>query len=189
MAERQVVLDQEQATHGAYAVRIASEHLAQAEAELEQARRLASGEDASRPGDGAHSIHSPAIRGMEALKQDAMMAHLLAALEKGQDIGHYGRLVFAMVARHFLTEEELLAELTRDPDFTQEQAAVMLRQVAERDYSPPRRERIVEWQAEQEFAILPQPHDPDCGNVYRSLHFPSKTYKHIEQYQEERAAA
>lgn len=29
----------------------------------------------------------------------------------------------------------------------------------------------------------------DCGNVYRTLHFPVKTYKHIEQYQEEREAA
>jgi hypothetical protein len=29
------------------------------------------------------------------------------------DIGHYGRLVFAMLARHFLTEDELLEQLSR----------------------------------------------------------------------------
>ena len=33
-----------------------------------------------------------------------MMAHLLDALESGTDVGHYGRLVFAMVARHCLDD-------------------------------------------------------------------------------------
>jgi hypothetical protein len=65
----------------------------------------------------------------------------------------------------------------------------MMRQVESRDYNPPRRERIVEWQAQQEFPILPEPHDPDCGNVYRSLRFEGSTYKHIEEYQEEKMAA
>ena len=118
-----------------------------------------------------------------------MMAYLLDALGAGKDIGHYGRLVFAMVARHFLTQDEMLAELAKDPDFSPEQAAVMLRQVEDRDYSPPRRERILEWQGQQEFPILPEPHDPDCGNVYRSLRFEGATYKHIEEYQEDRMAA
>lgn len=35
------------------------------------------------------------------LRKSDMMTHLLNALDAGQDIGHYGRLVFAMVARHF----------------------------------------------------------------------------------------
>jgi hypothetical protein len=91
-----------------------------------------------------------------------------------------------MIARHFLSHQEMLAELTKDPDFNEEQARVMLNQVEDRDYSPPRRERIVEWQAQQEFPILPSLDDPDCGSVYRSLHFPEKTYKHITEYQEER---
>lgn len=42
----------------------------------------------------------------EELRKNGMMAHLLDALDTGQDIGHYGRLVFAMVARHFLDEQE-----------------------------------------------------------------------------------
>ena len=40
------------------------------------------------------------------LRKNDMMAHLLDSLEAGKDIGHYGRLVFAMVARHFLSEAE-----------------------------------------------------------------------------------
>ena len=37
-----------------------------------------------------------------------MMAHLLDALDEGADVGHYGRLVFVMIARHFLDEDELV---------------------------------------------------------------------------------
>lgn len=117
------------------------------------------------------------------------MAHLIDSLEAGKDIGHYGRLVFAMVAHHFLSDGEVLALLTRDPDFSSEQAQLMLRQVEGRDYSPPKRERILEWQAEQEFPILPNPDDPDCGNLYRNLKFPDSVYAHIGQYQEQKAEA
>ena len=42
---------------------------------------------------------------LEDLRNNGMMSHLLDSLEKGQDIGHYGRLLFAMVARLFLEEE------------------------------------------------------------------------------------
>ena len=67
--------------------------------------------------------------------------------------------------------------------------AAMLRQVQARDYNPPRRERILQWQAEQEFPILPDPSDPDCGNVYKTLKFPNEVYEHIENYQVEKAEA
>lgn len=126
---------------------------------------------------------------MEELEKDTMMAHLLQSLRDGKDIGHYGRLVFAMVARHFMSDEELLETLTQDKDFSQEKAMAMLRQVEGRDYNPPRRERIMEWQAQQEFPILPNPEDPDCGNVYRNLKFPDGIYKHIEHYQEQKIEA
>lgn len=115
-----------------------------------------------------------------------MMAHLLDSLAAGKDIGHYGRLVFAMVAHHFIAPEEVIAWLTKDPDFSEEDAMVLLRQVESRDYNPPRRERILQWQAEQEFPILPNADDPDCGNVYRNLKFPNKVYEHIQEYQEEK---
>src|ERR1700761_4871276 len=123
------------------------------------------------------------------LRKDSMMAHLLDSLADGKDIGHYGRLVFAMVARHFLPHEEVLAWLTRDSDLKQADAEILLRQVEGRDYNPPRRDRILEWQAEQTFPILPDPEDPDCGNLYRNLKFPDGVYDHISHYQEQKAAA
>jgi hypothetical protein len=128
-------------------------------------------------------------KGEEELRKDSMMSHLLDSLDAGKDIGHYGRLVFAMVARHFMRAEEVVSWLTRDKDFSEAQAKAMLTQVAGHDYNPPRRERILEWQAQQEFPILPQPEDPDCGNLYRNLKFPDSIYSHIEHYQEQKASA
>ncbi len=136
-----------------------------------------------------HAVGEPETHGIEALREDAMMRHLLDSLEQGQDIGHYGRLTFAMIARHFLNDDEVLAEMTKDETCSEEDARQMLVQVEGRDYSPPRRERILEWQAEQEFPIIPDKHDPDCGNVYKSLRFPKQTYSHIGHYQEEKAAS
>ncbi len=118
------------------------------------------------------------------LRNDSMMAHLLDSLDAGKDIGHYGRLTFAMVARHFLPHEEVLAWLTRDPDFSEEQANLMLRQVEGRDYTPPKRDRILDWQRQQDFPIIPNPDDPDSGNLYRNLKFPDEIYQHIGHYQE-----
>ena len=125
--------------------------------------------------------------GTAELRKDSMMAHLLDSLDAGKDIGHYGRLVFAMIARHFLPHEEVMAYLTKDVDFSEEQARLMLHQVEGKDYSPPRRDRIVAWQQEQEFPIL-DVNDPDSGNVYRNLKFPDEVYQHIGHYQEAKAA-
>ena len=52
----------------------------------------------------------------ENLRDSPMMAHLMDALEAGTDVGHYGRLTFAMVARHFLDEDELVRLLANQPD-------------------------------------------------------------------------
>ena len=120
----------------------------------------------------------------EDLRKDAMMAHLLDSLDKGKDIGHYGRLVFAMVARHFLPDDELIATLQKDKDFSEEQARLLVSQVEGKDYNPPRREKILEYQAQQDFPIIPDTDDPDCGNVYRDLKFPDHVYEHISQYYE-----
>ena len=62
-------------------------------------------------------------------------------------------------------------------------------QVEQRDYNPPKRERLLEWQAEQAFPILPYPDDPDCGNLYRNLKFPDAIYDNISHYQEQKANA
>lgn len=117
-----------------------------------------------------------------------MMAHLLDALDAGRSIGHYGRLVFAMVARHFMDEDELVAWLVKDPDADAAHARALVRQVEEHDYSPPTREKILEFQSHQTTPILPSG-DPDVGNVYKTLRFPPHVYDHIEEYYEEKIAA
>ena len=124
---------------------------------------------------------------MDELKKNGMMAHLIASLEEGKDIGHYGRLTFAMVARHFLSEDELLAMLVKDSDFSEAQAKLLIRQVEGKDYNPPKRDRILAWQKEQEFPICPNASDPDACNVYKDLHFPDHVYEHIQGYVEQKA--
>ncbi len=127
--------------------------------------------------------------GFEALRKNGMMAHLLDSLEAGKNIGHYGRLVFAMVARHFVDDEELLSKLRQDPDCDEDQARSLVEQVKGRDYNPPRREKILEFQAQQEFPICPNAEDPDACNVYKDLQFPESVYAHISEYREQKAHA
>ena len=114
------------------------------------------------------------------------MAHLLDALEAGQDIGHYGRLVVAMVGHHFLDDDQLIDILAQDKDFDEEEARALVLQVRERDYNPPRRERILEWQSQQDFPICPTPEDPRACNVYRELNFPDGVYEDIQEFYEAR---
>jgi hypothetical protein len=122
--------------------------------------------------------------GEQELRKDSMMAHLLDSLAAGKDIGHYGRLVFAMVARHFMPHDDVIAWMMKDRDVDEQKARLMLRQVEGKDYNPPRREKILAYQAQQEFPIVPFPDDPDCGNLYRNLKFPDEVYEHIGHYQE-----
>src|SRR5919199_2189445 len=121
------------------------------------------------------------------LRRNRMMAHLMDALDQGKDIGHYGRLVFAMVARHFLSADELVGYLTKDQDCSEDDARALYLQVQGRDYSPPKREKILEWQKQQEFQIIPDAEDPDEGNVYKDLQFPDDVYDHIQDYYEQKA--
>jgi DNA primase large subunit len=123
---------------------------------------------------------------VEELRQSDMMAHLIDALEDGQDIGHYGRLVFAMVAHHFLDEDEVVQYLQKDPDISETEARSLYRQVQSKDYNPPKRDRILEWQQQQDFPICPNPEDPDACNVYKDLNFPEQVYEHIADYYEQK---
>ncbi len=125
----------------------------------------------------------------EDLRDSPMMAHLLDALEAGTDIGHYGRLTFTMNARHFLEEDELIRLLSNQPDHDETQARSLLLQVKGRDYNPPKRERILEWQAQQDFPICPTPDEPGTCNVYRELRFPDSIYESINEFYEEQAEA
>ena len=51
-----------------------------------------------------------------------------------------------------------------------------VQQVEEKGYSPPRRDKILQWQSEQDFRICPNPDDPDACNVYNELTFPDGVY-------------
>ena len=119
---------------------------------------------------------------VEELRKNDMMAHLLDALDQKKDIGHYGRLVFAMVARHFLSEDELIGYLTKDSDFNETEARSLYQQVQGKDYNPPKRERVLQWQEQQDFPICPNADDPDACNVYKDLQFPDHVYEHISEY-------
>jgi hypothetical protein len=124
---------------------------------------------------------------LEDLRKSEMMAHLLDALDEGTDIGHYGQLTFAMIARHFLDEDELITYLQKNPDVSESEAKALVLQVNGKDYNPPKRDRILEWQQQQDFPICPTPNDPDTCNVYRDLQFPDQVYEHISDYYEHKA--
>jgi hypothetical protein len=68
-------------------------------------------------------------------------------------------------------------------------ARALVQQVVSRDYNPPKRERILEWQSQQEFPICPNPDDPDACNVYRELDLPDEVFRHIEEYREQQFVA
>lgn len=122
---------------------------------------------------------------VQDLRQSAMMSHLLDALDRGEDIGHYGRLVFAMVARHFLSEDELINRLMKDPDCDEQKARGLVKQVEARGYNPPKRERILEWMDQQNFPICEDTNNGEACNVYKSLNFPPEVYDKISAYYEQ----
>ncbi len=126
---------------------------------------------------------------VEDLRKSPTMSHLLEAQEQGQDIGHYGRLVFAMVGRRFVGDDELEKIMLKGGDTDEAKVRALIQQVEDRDYSPPRRERLLEWQAKQDFPIIPNADDPDAGNLYRELDFPDDVFEHIEGYREHKAEA
>lgn len=63
----------------------------------------------------------------------------------------------------------------------------MVQQVEDKGYSPPRREKILEYQGQQDFPICPNPDDPDACNPYAELQFPDEVYESIQEYSEEKA--
>jgi hypothetical protein len=126
---------------------------------------------------------------MADLRKNDMMAHLADALNDGKDVGQYGRLVFAMVARHFLSENELVKLLSKDKSVTEDDARRLVTQVNSRDYNPPKREKILEYLQQQNFPICPNAEDPDACNVYKDLTFPEGVYARINEYYQQKAEA
>ena len=109
---------------------------------------------------------------------------MLDALDNGEDIGHYGRLVFAMIGRHFVSKNELVELLTKDSDADEQEIKALVQQVEDKGYSPPRREKILEFQGQQDFPICL---NPDACNPYAELQFPDEVYQSIQEYREEKA--
>lgn len=119
---------------------------------------------------------------LEELRKNEMMAHLIESLEAGKDIGHYGRLVVAMVGRTFLDRDDLIELLAKDRDCDEQKAAVLIDQVEARGYNPPKRERVLEWMHKQKFPICPNAENPGSCNVYRDLDFPREIYDRINGF-------
>ena len=65
--------------------------------------------------------------------------------------------------------------------------SALVQQVEKEGYNSPRRERILQWQSQQEFPICPSPDDPDGCNVYNELQFPVEVYESIGEFREEKA--
>ena len=124
---------------------------------------------------------------VEDLRKSPMMNHMLDALDRGEDIGHYGRLTFAMIGRYFMGNDELVELLTKDNDANEQEMRALVQQVEDKGYSPPRRDRILQWQDQQDFDICPNPDDPDSCNIYNELEMPDEVYQSIEEYREEKA--
>ena len=79
--------------------------------------------------------------------------------------------------------------LASQPGEDETKARALVLQVKQRDYNPPKRERILQWQAQQDFPICPTPDDPQACNVYRELRFPDRVYEQIGEFWEEKAEA
>ena len=92
-----------------------------------------------------------------------------------------------MVAHHFMDEDELVGYLQKGGHISEAEARSLYQQVQAKDYNPPKRDRILEWQQQQEFAICPNADDPDACNVYKDLQFPDQVYEHISEYYEQKA--
>lgn len=122
---------------------------------------------------------------VDDLRKSPMMAHLLDALEQGKDIGRYGRLTVAMVGHHYLDRQELADLLMKGSGADEREVKSLVEQMESRDYNPPSRNRILEWQGQQDFQICPDPDDPAACNVYRDLNLPDQVIEHIEEYREQ----
>ena len=81
---------------------------------------------------------------VEDLKQSPLMNHMLEALENGEDIGHYGRLTFAMVGAYFVKNDELVRLLTQHHDGDEREVRAIVQQVREKGYNPPNRDKLLE---------------------------------------------
>ncbi len=123
------------------------------------------------------------------ITDSVMMKHLIDSLNEGKDIGHYGRLTFVMVAQYFMDEDEMIKLLTNAPDVSETDARALVMEVKAHGYNPPKRNTILQWQAQQDFPICVNSDDPNSCNVYDELQFPDTVYDQIGHFWERQAEA
>lgn len=56
-------------------------------------------------------------------------------------------MAFAVIGRHFVSNDELVGLLTKDHDADEAAVRSMVQQVEEKGYSPPGREKILDFQS------------------------------------------
>lgn len=141
-------------------------------------------------GTGVNTRRSDESRVIQStdLRESAMMARLWDDLAAGVDIGHFGRLVFTMIGRHYIDEPELIDLLSKNFESVDEARALLL-EVNARNYNPPRRDVILQWQERQEYKIIPliYAHDLHWGNVYSELKLPKEIYNQVQNFYKEAA--
>ncbi len=116
------------------------------------------------------------------LLANPLMKHLLGAVERGEDLGEYGRRVFVTVAQHFATDDEVLNLLADQPGGLSG-ARALLAEVRERDEEPPRRAKIVEYMKQQPFPIIPDLNDPTFEDPYVGLNFPPAVRERMPHFE------
>ncbi len=121
----------------------------------------------------------------EDMRRSQMMARLWDDLEKGVDVGHFGRLLFTMVARHYMNETQVITLLSRNIPVEDAQAMLLL--VNSRNYNPPKPNKIRKWQEKQDYKIIPpeKAHDLAWGNVYKELRLPMEIYSQVQDFYKE----
>lgn len=146
-----------------------------------QGLRARDGLSYDQVGRSKESVAKSGHGGEEELRKSPMTARMLDAMRATPpvDIGHYGRLIFTMVARHFLSDAEMIALVSKQPGEDELTASSRILQVRARNYNPPKRDRILQWQREQQaggvpFEIISKEEltDPRAANPYRDLRFP-----------------
>ena len=63
----------------------------------------------------------------------------------------------------------------------------LLLRLQTKGYNPPKRDRILEWMNQQDFAICQDPDNPAACNVYKSLEFPPEIYEKISSYYQQQS--
>jgi len=82
-----------------------------------------------------------------------------------------------MIGRHAVSSDELVELLTKDHDADEQEMRALVQQVGEKGYSPPRREKFLEYQSQQDFRSAPSPTIPTHATLTRSWSSPTKSTK------------